>query len=236
MTDNSNNNINIVANNERTTNINKIYELYDNLSYFDMYGNSVLLFIIITIIVIFVHLYCIVMKSSQEIKDDWVNQKCNPKVMPFAGFINKPDGKTITQFTADNFNECIQNVLLNITGYAVQPFNYLTTALSSVFDSIKNAVEIIRTLLSNLRSSFGKIAQEILDRFLNIMVPIQQIFITFKSTIDKTIGIMTAGLYTTLGTYYALKSFLGAIVQLIIEILIALAIVIVGLWILPFTW
>ena len=108
--------------------------------------------------------------------------------------------------------------------------------MSSVFGSIMKAVEIIRTFLANLRNNFSKMAKDMLDRFLNIIIPLQQIFIAFNDTINKTIGIMTAGLYTTLGLYYALKSFLGAIVQLIIQILIALAIVIVGLWILPFTW
>jgi hypothetical protein len=229
------NNINININNNKS-NIDKIYELYENLTYWDIYTNSVILFIILTIIVVMVHLYCIVMKNAKEIKDDWVNQKCNPKVMPFAGFINKPEGTTITEFTADNFNDCIQSVLINITGYAVQPFNYLTSALTSVFDSIKQSVEIIRIFLSNLRNSFANIAKDILDRLLNIMVPLEQIFIAFKATISKTEGIMTAGLYTILGTYYGLKSFLGAIVQLMIEILIMLAIVIVGLWVLPFTW
>jgi len=47
---------------------------------------------------------------------------------------------------------------------------------------------------------------------------------------------MTAGLFTALGTYYTLKSLLGAIAQFIISILIALAVIIVVLWIIPFTW
>ena len=225
-----------IINKDNMDNVNKIYKLYNHLSYFDVYGDSIILFIIITLFVLFVHLYCMVMKNSEEIKDDWLNQRCNPKVIPFAGFINKPDGKTIAEFTGENFNSCIQNVLVNITGYSVQPFNYLALALSSVFGTIMKSVEIIRTFLANLRNNFSKIAKDILDKFLNLIVPLQQIFIAFNDTINKTIGIMTAGLYTTLGIYYALKSFLGAIVQLIIQILIALAIVIVGLWILPFTW
>jgi hypothetical protein len=47
---------------------------------------------------------------------------------------------------------------------------------------------------------------------------------------------MTASLFTLLGSYYALKSLMGAIAQLIIIILIALAVTIAMLWIFPFTW
>jgi hypothetical protein len=47
---------------------------------------------------------------------------------------------------------------------------------------------------------------------------------------------MTAGLFTLLGSYYTLKSLLGAIAQFIITILITLAILVAVFWIIPFTW
>jgi hypothetical protein len=47
---------------------------------------------------------------------------------------------------------------------------------------------------------------------------------------------MTSGLYTMLGTYYTLQALMGAILEFIVKILIALVIIIVALWILPFTW
>ena len=214
----------------------KFNKLYDNLSYFDVYGTSVLIFFIMTIFVFMVHSYCIVMKNTADIKENWASQRCNPRVMPFAGFINKPEGTTVAQFTADNFNFCVQNILLNITGFSFQPFTYLTKVLTSVLDTIKNAIVIIRKFMASLRNSISNVAKNVLDRILNIMVPLQQIFITFKTIVSKTEGILTAALYTSLSTYYALKSFLGAILQLIIQILMILVVVIAGLWILPFTW
>jgi hypothetical protein len=47
---------------------------------------------------------------------------------------------------------------------------------------------------------------------------------------------MTAGLFTLLGSYYTLKSLMGAIAQFIISILIALAVMVAIFWVLPFTW
>ena len=73
--------------------------------------------------------YYYVYNHIEPIKADWVNQRCNPKVMPFAGLINKPDNKTITEFTGENFNYCTQTILTNLTGIAVQPFQYLTNYL-----------------------------------------------------------------------------------------------------------
>jgi hypothetical protein len=43
-------------------------------------------------------------------------------------------------------------------------------------------------------------------------------------------------LYTLFGSYFTLKSLLGAIAQLVIKILIGLAVAIAILWLVPFTW
>jgi hypothetical protein len=216
--------------------VDKINKLYDNLSYLDTYGTSVLLFIIITIFVFLIQSYCIVMRNAADIKSDWVNQRCNPKVIPFAGFINKPDNKSIVDYTGENFSYCVQDILTNITGFAVQPFNYLISALTSVFNEIQQAINTIREFLTQLRTNVQNIAQDILSRILNVLIPIQQIFIILKDSLSKVQGILTAGLYTSLGTYYTLQALMGAILELIIKVLITLAIIIVGLWILPFTW
>lgn len=216
--------------------VDKINKLYDKLTYLDIYGNSVVLFIIITLFVFLVHSYCIVMVNAQAIKDDWVNQRCNPRVMPFAGFINKPDNKNIVDFTGENFNYCIQNVLTNITGFALQPFNYLINGLTEIFNMIQTSINTIREFMAKLRTNVQNIAEETLNRILNIMIPLQQMFIGIKDAMGKVEGILTAGLYTTLGAYYALKSLMGAIVQMIIIILIILAVIIIGLWLFPLTW
>jgi hypothetical protein len=79
------------------------------------------------------------------------------------------------------------------------------------------------------------IAQEIMGRVANIMIPLQQIIIAMSDTMNKVKGILTAGLYTCLGAYYSLTSVFQAIMQGIISILIILAVLIIALWIMPFT-
>lgn len=214
----------------------KINKLYDKLGYLDLYGSSVMLFIVITLIILFVYFYFIATMNAQAIKDDWVNQRCSPAVIPFVGFINKPDNKSVAEFTEENFNYCIQNILINISGVAVQPFTYLINFLTTIFQDIQNAINTIRDFLGEIRTDIKNIAQEILERILNMVVPIQQIFIGLKDALGKIQGVLTAALYTSLGTYYTLKALMGAIVELIILLLIIFAALIVGLWIMPFTW
>jgi len=213
-----------------------IKQMYEKLTYFDQYGGSVFLFIILVVILFVAVSYVAVMRNIQPIKDDWVNQRCKPQVMPFAGLINKPTNMSAIDFTGQNFTNCMQNILIGITGDAVQPITYMTLAIREVFSAIAEVIQYIRTILSSIRSNMTSIAQDILGRVANIMVPIQQILIAFKDAMNKVKGVLTAGLYTALGSYYALKAMLGAIVQMIIVILIILVALIIAMWIIPFTW
>ena len=214
----------------------KVNKLYGDLNYYDTYGGSVILFIILIVIMLLVFAYTTVMINIQPIKDNWAVERCNPKVIPFAGFINKPEGESTIQYTQDNFNYCMQNILTSITGYAVEPLTFITAGLTSLYAEIADTLNSIRTVISNVRTNIAKIAQEILGRILNIMTPIQMILISFIDVIGKIKGIFAAGIYTSLGTYYTLKSLMGAILQFVVIILMILAGLIAGLWIIPFTW
>ena len=225
-----NNNINI----EKSIKI--IDKLYNPLSYFDQYGTSVIIFVVITLFVFLVHSYCMVMQTSNKIKEDWLNQRCKPTVMPFAGWINKPDNMTSFEYTQQNFQGCVQGILTNITGYMLQPLNYLLTSLNTMFSEIQESINNIRNFMAYMRSQFETLTVNVLNRVLNMIIPIQKMFISLIDSLGKTQGILTSGLFTMLGSYYALQSLMGAILQMVVMILIILAIIIVSLWILPFTW
>ena len=213
-----------------------INNTYDKLSYFDMYGNSVFIFILITLFVFLVYSYCQIMQKKEAIADDWVNQRCKPQNIPFAGFITHPDGTTAFQYTNENFQYCVQNILTNITSYALEPFQFMISAITDIFNSINISIQNIREVINKLRNNIKEFTENVLGRVLNVMIPIQKMFIALMDTFNKIQGIMTGGLYTMLGTYNTLQALMGAILELIIKVLITLVVIIVGLWVLPFTW
>ena len=217
-------------------NLNKITNMYDKLTYFDQYGGSFVLFIVITLVIIILISYFHTMINIQPIIDDWPNQRCKPTIIPFAGLITHPEGVSASDYTFQNFTNCTQNILSSITGYAVEPLTYITNVLQSIANIIKEAIQAIRAMFDKIRSSMQAVAEEIMGRLMNMMIPLQQIIISFRDLIGKIQGTMTAGLFTLLGSYFTLKALMGAIAQFIIIILIALAIMIVIFWIIPFTW
>lgn len=209
---------------------------YNGLTYADQYGGSLLLFVLITLVVLLAVGYCHMMANLQPIVDDWTNQRCHPMVMPLAGFLHAPEGVSVSAYTAENFAYCTQTILSNITGNAVQPLAYNMGVLQSIFQSMYDAIQSARGMMDKVRTFAQGISEQVMNRLLNIVVPLQEMVIGVKDLIAKMQGTMTAGLFTFLGSYYALKSLMGAIAQFIVTILITLAVMIAAFWVFPFTW
>ena len=56
----------------------------------------------------------------------------------FAGLITGPEDSTAFQYTSENFQFCIQNILTNITGYALNPFHFMIESLTTIFTEFSN--------------------------------------------------------------------------------------------------
>ena len=137
-----------------------ITKMYEKLNYFDQYGGSVILFIIITIILILIISYCLIMVNVQPVIDDWANQRCKPNIIPFAGLITHPEGISASDYTSQNFNYCTQNILSSITGTAVEPLTFVTNLLNSMAEKIKNDIQSVRAMFDKVRTMFQQISQE----------------------------------------------------------------------------
>jgi hypothetical protein len=217
-------------------NITKIRKMYDNLSYLDQYGNSVLMVILITIILLLIFSYSYILMNITPIKNNWVAERCKPYIIPFAGFINAPEGTSITDFTGKNFTYCMQNVTRSLAGNAISPLSFVTNSLTMVSKIIQSSINSIRQMVDKVRTNIQSVTQEVMGRIMNFIVPLQQIIIKVKDMLMKIQGVFTGILYTLFGSYYTLKSLLGSIANLVTKILISMAVSIAVLWLLPFTW
>jgi hypothetical protein len=176
------------------------------------------------------------MKNMNEIKTNWSTERCKLKNIPFAGLINKPDNLTIHEYTSQNFEFCNQNILKEISGYALMPITYSLSSVMEIFTQIVNAIQEVRTMISSIRTNIEIIVKDVMNRIMNVIIPIQKIIISFNDLMLKLKGVLTASIYTVLSVYYSLESALGVVVNSIVVILIVMAVIIVILWILPFTW
>lgn len=213
-----------------------INKITSKITYLDKYGTSVII-TAITILIFFIILsYFHVMNKIKPIKADWLNQRCNPEVIPFAGLINPQPGESAFEFTASNFNFCIQSILSSIMGYFLQPIYYAISLITDLYKELMQSINAIRHIIAYIRIRIKSITSDIMAKIFNILLPIQVILVKLKAVLAKSTGVLTTTLYTVMTFYLSLKSYLGAFLEILVLSLIMLAAATIILWILPFTW
>lgn len=231
---NNTNSINSIPIPNTNTNMNNtneyVNQLYDKMTYLDMYGSTVILFIVFTAFIFFIYTYFQAIQKREEIVNDWSNQRCNPKYIPFAGFINAPDGKSAFEFTGENFQYCSQSIFVNIFGKVLKPIELMLSGLTNFFKTMQTSLNQIRGVLSTLRDNISTFVNELLNKVFIVLIPLQTILIKVMDLLNKIKGVTMTSLYSMLGAYMTLKSLLGAMMELVIKVLVIMTIIIVGLW------
>ncbi len=213
-----------------------INKLYDKTGFLEKYGGSLWITIIFFIIFFYIISYYHILNNIQPIKADWVNQRCSPTVIPFAGIINPPpDGKeTPFEFTANNFSNCVYGILNDIIGVFLAPFYYLTSSFGDIFSMMTETLNIIRKMIFSIRTSILKVGENAFNRLLNVMIPIQYILMKVKDLTNKAQGVVSAGVFTLFGLYQTIVASIGAIIKIASTILISIAVIILVLYLIPF--
>ena len=210
--------------------------LYDEVSFSEKYGGSIIITGITIITFLLLVSYFNVMINIEPIKKDWVNQRCSPGIMPFAGLINPPAGVSAFQYTSDNFAQCTQTILQQVTGVFLLPIDFFVQSINGIFNMVNEALNTIREMLNMIRVKVKTIAEDVMGKILNIMIPVQKMFMSINDLFGKVQGILASGIFTALGTYYTMKSAVGAFYQFVVILLFALAAVVIAFWMIPFTW
>jgi hypothetical protein len=91
--------------------INNIIKMYSELTYVQVYGNQIAWVIFLTIVEILLLVYFYLKKNAKSLKENWTDVRCDWNVMPIAGFINKPEDKTVLEYTQENYNYCTSQSL-----------------------------------------------------------------------------------------------------------------------------
>jgi hypothetical protein len=213
-----------------------INKLYDKSTYLDKYGGSVIVTCVTLFFFFLIFSYFFVMSRIKPIKADWVNQKCAPIVIPFAGIINASPGESKFEYTANNFSECVTSILAEIIGYFTQPIHFLSNITSEFFAVLGKAIQKIRELFNRIRKAIMSIVENVMNRITNVLIQLQVITMKIKNVLGRTQALLTSGLYTIMASYLAMKSFFGAMLEIVIAFLVMLASAVILAWIFPWTW
>lgn len=157
-----------------------------------------------------------------EVKAHWNTEKCKPTGLMIGG--------------QNNLQECVKPILGQVVGKATAPLSYGAVGLTSIFGNLTIAIQQLRGMFDYLRVSLANITREIFGRMVNLMIPIQTMMLALRDMFARMNAVFTTALYMGLATILTMKKVLEMILTFVIVILIALAALIVVMWIFPFSW
>lgn len=163
-----------------------------------MNGYDITLTSIIILIFIFLYLVPLMSVGVKNIRENWVQYRCNPMVMPFASFFGEDPTKTFTY--------CTQTMMKDFMGYLLLPLQHSINIIQTAGGEFEESINDVRKVISSTRSFVTSIVQDIFGILLNILVEIQKTMIHLKDLVAKLVGIMTAILYMVSGTMDAMQS------------------------------
>jgi len=216
--------------------IGKVQTIYKKNGYLDKYGGSVIITGLLLFITWLILSYHIVMRKAAPIKADWVNQRCNPSVMPFAGIINGPPGQSKFAYAGQNFTNCVSNILKQILGDVMKPVYAVEHLITDAIAELHKVIQDIRKLFYTIRTTAQDMIERILNRILNSITPVILVTQKMKDLMLKSGGVLTETLMMVLGLWYTMKSAIGAFVELLIIAIIIMVAMIAVFWTDPFTW
>ena len=208
--------------------------LYGDKTFSGRYGIDIIKVCVIIFIFMSAVTYFQIQNKLLDVKRDWPEYRCRPDVMPFAGWINAPEGVSPMEYTKQNFMECSANSTKGVFDRPMSMVYVIFNVIMGVFKNILEVIERFRLLFNRIRDTLKTIFLAVFNRIQNVIIPLQNMLIKMVDFFEKIKGILATFLLTFVGALWSFYSLIGSIYELVIIILIIMIIVIIVLWYIPF--
>jgi len=146
--------------------------------------NDWLLSIVIIIIFVFLMLFSTIVGGIEDIKKNWHLYKCNPLIMPFAGFFGKDSN--------DTFSSCVANSSVGAMQNSLAPITTVFSSLAGVAEKQEESTNNSRKYSMNIRSKLSGLGSGIFGIIFSLSTEISKIGLKTKDTMNKIVGIVAS--------------------------------------------
>jgi len=208
--------------------------LYGDKTFSGRYGIDIVKVCVVIFIFMSAVTYFQLQNKLLEVKRDWPEYRCRPDVMPFAGWINPPEGVSPMEYTKQNFMECSANSTKGVFDRPMSMVYVIFNVVMGIFKNILQVIERFRLLFNRMRDTLKNIFLAVFNRIQNVLIPLQNMLIKMVDFFEKIKGILATYLLTFVGALWSFYSLIGSIYELVVIILVIMVIVIIVLWYIPF--
>jgi hypothetical protein len=151
--------------------------------------------IFLSIFIIFTFMICTLVtyltNGMKHIEDNWILYRCNPLIMPFAGYFGHDADK--------NFGVCVGEMQKDSMGIFLAPITAGHHALSSGMGQLSDQMQSIRKLQGSLRPAMAGNFFSIFNIFGNIISAFHKFINGFKDLLMRLLAVMATMLYLLQG-------------------------------------
>jgi hypothetical protein len=166
--------------------------------------------------------YTYVQANLENLRDNWVQYRCNPMYMPFAGGI-QPEISTL-----ENFQFCVNAMAQDIFGLLMQPVNLMFGVFTGVVGMITHDLGYFRNFISGIMTFIASFVGDVFSKIQNTFGTMVSLMARIRDLTQRILG--SAGyaatiMITTVKFIKALVGMLMSLVRTIVTILFAISIV-----------
>ena len=143
---------------------------------------DLVIFAVATLTAVLAVCYTMILASLDEIKENWVQYRCNPMYMPFASFVGVDTG--------GNFMRCTTKSFQDYAGFILDPINQLFGTFLGMFSSIADSLNSMRSMFNGIRTAFLGIVTMIFGKLANTMSSMQYLMIRIRTVFLRVSAVM----------------------------------------------
>lgn len=145
------------------------------------------IFIVTTAVAILTSLYLFGQSQVSYLKKNWVQYRCNPMYMPFAGLV----GDSVVS----NFTKCTMKGFQDYAGYMMDPIMGEFAVVNETVTEIGGAMNSMRSMMSGVRGGFLGILGTVFGKIQNLVSQFQYIIIRMRTLLSRIVGVMLSFIY-----------------------------------------
>ena len=175
-----------------------INKLYDKSGLMQRYGDQVWISILLIFVFGVIFTYINVLNHMQKVKKNWATERCNPFIMPIAGWINNTDkaNENDAKYTINNFEFCLGNIITNFFHYVADGFKNVVSGLEDIFKDIGIILSGIINFLMSLISGILKLIENLWNLLLQGYVASEIGLNSVRDSVSRLMGTLIVVMYT----------------------------------------
>lgn len=142
---------------------------------------------IVVIIFILITTNIVINAKKKEIKENWIQYRCSPLIMPFAKQFGKDPFK--------NFKLCMWSIIHKFLNTLLKPIQYIFKLIFKNVKQTGNTINVIRKFINSIRNFIIRYIKNLMGRVENATITLRMMIIKTLEILNKSKGIMEVSKY-----------------------------------------